>query len=128
MSFTGAGMYMANVKMLSNIQFMMAFSGVDQTMKAVVTFTNWEGKEITKEIPGTEFVKNGGYYVIIIEETVIADARQEINCKIVDTDGNTVAEVTDSIASYADRTTKTPDLYEAIMKFSDSALAYLKTK
>ena len=128
MTFTSEGKYLANVHMLSNIQFMMAFSGIDTSMKAVVTYTKWNGaaKEIT--IDGSEFVQNGSYYVITIEETVIADGRQDINCKIVDSEGNTVAEVTDSMASYAARTTKNPELYEAIMKFSDSAKAYLSNK
>ena len=128
MTFEGEGKYVANVKMMSNIQFMMGFSGIDQTMKAVITFNDWTGKAHEITINGTEFVKNGGYYTFTIEETVIADGRLPITCEIFDSNGNSVAKVVDSIASYADRTTQTPELYEAIMKFSDSALAYLTTK
>ena len=126
---TGSFNYKANVKMVSNIQFMMAFSNINPTMHAVVTFEKWDGTEKTLNIPGEKFVKSGNYYYLTIEETVIADGRQPINCKIYASDGTTVvAEVTDSIAWYASRTTNNPELYKAIVKFSDSALAYQKTK
>ena len=122
--------YRANVYLLSNIQFMMAFTNVDQTMNAVVSFTDHYGraKEIT--IPGSEFEKNGGYHVLIIEQTVIADAHQNINCKIYDANGKLVTEVTDSMASYSARAKQNTgnDLYEMIMKFATSAYAYLHNK
>ena len=127
----GSFKYMANVKMVSNIKFMMAFSNIDSTMKAVVSYNKWNEptKVTTITIPGESFVQNGSYYYFTIEETVIADGSQPINCKIYASDGTTiVAEVTDSIEWYTSRTTTDPELYKAIMKFSDSAKAYLRVK
>ena len=122
--------YRANVYLVSNIQFMMAFTGIDQSMNAVVTFKDHYGKSHEITIHGSEFTKNGGYHVLTIEETVIADAFQNINCKIYDANGTLVTEVTDSMASYAARAKQNTgnDLYEMIMKFATSAHAYLHKK
>ena len=121
--------YMANVKMVSNLQFMMAFSGINETMYAEVTFYHWDGVDFEKiTIEGRDFVESGRFHYFTIEKTVVADGRQPITCVIKDAKGNTVAEVTDSIASYAGRTQNNKPLYEAIVKFSDSANAYLKLK
>ena len=122
--------YRANVYLVSNIQFMMAFANIDPTMNAEVTFTDHYGKEHRITIAGSEFEKNGSYYVFTIEQTVIADAYQTITCTIYDADGNVVNQVADSMASYAARAKqKTGDeLYEMIMKFATSAHAYLHSK
>ena len=127
--------YKANVKMLSNLQFMMAFSGIDpEKVEARITFDKWSKRENDPStvitIDGLDFVESGRFYYFTIDKTVVADGRQPINCKIIDKkSGAIVAEVTDSIASYAARTTSTnKPLYEAIMKFSDSAKAYLTEK
>ena len=122
--------YRANVYLVSNIQFMMAFANIDPTMNAEVTFTDHYGKEHLITIPGSEFEKNGSYYVFTIEETVIADAYQNITCKIYNADGKLVNQVTDSMASYAARAKQNTgdELYEMIMKFATSAHAYLHSK
>ena len=122
--------YKANVKMVSNLQFMMAFSGINpDTMEAYVTFNKWDNTPQTVTIDGSNFVKSGSYYYFTIEETVVADGRQKITCEIWDKQNNEkIYEVTDSIAWYASRTTNDKSLYEAIMKFSDSARAYLEAK
>ena len=122
--------YRANVYLVSNIQFMMAFANIDPTMNAEVTFTDHYGKEHLITIPGSEFEKNGNYYVFTIEETVVADAHQNITCKIYNADGKLVNQVTDSMASYAARAKQNTgdELYEMIMKFATSAHAYLHSK
>ena len=122
--------YRANVYLVSNIQFMMAFANIDPTMNAEVTFTDHYGKEHLITIPGSEFEKNGSYYVFTIEETVVADAYQNITCKIYNADGKLVNQVTDSMASYAARAKLNTgdELYEMIMKFATSAHAYLHSK
>ena len=125
--------YRANVYFVSNTRFMMAFSGIDQNMTAVVTFTDHYGTKKTVTIEGSEFVPNGSYYTFIIEETVVADARQLIKCEIY-SGTEVVATVTDSIESYARRATDNSSnddyiaLYEMMMKFSDSAMQYLNSK
>ena len=122
--------YRANVYLVSNIQFMMAFANIDPTMNAEVTFTDHYGKEHRITIAGSEFEKNGSYYVFTIEQTVIADAYQTITCTIYDADGNVVNQVADSMASYAARAKQNTgdELYEMIMKFATSAHAYLHSK
>jgi hypothetical protein len=124
MKFEGEGKYLANVKMVDSIKFMMAFSGIDQTMTATVTT---KGGSYT--IEGKDFVKNGGYYVITLDKTVMADACEDVTVVITDAEGNTVATVTDSIASYAARAAKTNvELSDAIMKFVTSVKAYVGGK
>ena len=125
---TGNVEYLANVKLESNIQFMMAFTGIDpETMTATVAFTNWNGQK--HENVHCRFVEGGSYHYITIEETVIADGRLPITCTIKEGD-KVIATITDSIASYAARAAEknsdNADLYQALMKFSDSAYKYLK--
>jgi hypothetical protein len=122
--------YRANVYLVSNIQFMMAFTGVDETMNAVVSFQDHYGVAHELTISGSEFTKNGSYYVLTIEETVMADAYQDITCKIYDANGKLVTSATDSVASYAARAKQNTgnDLYEMIVKFATSAYAYLHNK
>lgn len=126
--------YKANVKMVSNLQFMMAFTGINpDTMTAIVKFNDWRGNrhEITYGINGSdgkEFVESGKFHYITIEETVVADGRQTITCEIYEGE-NLICTVTDSIESYAYRTAETnKSLYKAIMMFSDSARTYLEGK
>ena len=120
--------YKANVKLESKLQFLMAFTGINDKMSAEVTFTDWNSKERTITIDGEKFVDAGTFHYFTIEDLVVADGRQVITCTIYDANGKQVAQVTDSLASYAGRTTTNPELYKAIVKFSDSAKAYLQNK
>ena len=121
--------YKANVLMESNIQFIMAFTGIDETMTAKITFADHYGQDKSYDIPGSEFTVNNGTYTFTISKTVVADGWQEINCKIMS--GDTVqTEVTDSIACYAARAYANTEneLYTNLLKFSDSAYKYLHNK
>jgi hypothetical protein len=125
MVFEGEGKYLANVKMVDSIKFMMAFSAIDQTMTATVTTKNG-----TYTIEGKDFEKNGGYYVITLDNIVMADANENIKVVITDAAGNTVATVIDSIHSYAARAAEKgmPALSDAIVKFTTSVKEYVGTK
>ena len=54
---------------------------------------------------------------------MVSDGRQDVTCTIYDGD-TVVAWATDSMESYAARKTTDGELFEMLMKFSDSAYAY----
>jgi hypothetical protein len=113
--------YLANVRMVDNIKFMMAFYGVDETMSIKVSFEHWNGTPFEKTFKVSDLDKNGDYYVIILEDTVMADGFQDIRCEVIDANGTNIATVTDSIASYCARMNEKSPLYSAIMKLAYSA-------
>lgn len=124
--------YMANVKLESNIQFMIGLQNVTDSMTAHIAFTDHYGKEKDVEVPLSSFSKDKTTepitYVYTFDKTVIADARQPITITIKNSEGATVATITDSIANYAARAEDTSEykkLYECIVKFADSAHAFL---
>ncbi len=114
----------------SNIQLAVLFGGIDQTMTAEVSFTDHYGETKKYTIAGSEFepvtYKGEACYSITIDELVMADARQLVTVTVKDIDGNVVTFATDSVESYIARMSNTGTLYEAIMKFSNSAAAGLK--
>ena len=60
----------------------------------------------------------------MVDDVVLADAFTTVTATIVDGDGNVVGSATDSVESYIARTGDS-SLNEAIMKFANSAKAYL---
>ena len=119
-----------NLILENNIALMFAFRDIDQSMKAVITYTDHYGDAHTVEISGSEFTSNNKYWVVTLEQLVVADARQVITCKIIDAEGNVVSTVTETVASYVARRLETADptltqLLKAFMKFSDSAYKFL---
>ena len=134
---TGDFQYKANVNMDSNIQFMMAFAGIEAPTQALVTVTHWNGATESITIEDEGFGESTGYYYFTIDKTVVADARQTITCVLKDAEGGVIVTVEDSIAQYAARAVESyadnadnadnADLYKAIVKFSDSAKAYLES-
>ncbi len=117
--------YGSNLNLGSNIQLSMFFRNITPDMHAIVTFTDHYGHDKTVRIDGSKFKKHKeNIYRIYIEEMVIADARQLITCTVYDAAENAVATATDSIESYVARGNTSEPLYEAIMKFADSAYAY----
>ena len=99
---------------------------VNQSMKAVVSFTDHYGNLKTKEIAGSEFTKNPNDpdWFIPITEVAIADYGQLVTVTIYDAEGNEVTSAADSIESYAARNSNGDDLYKAIMAFGIAAKAY----
>ena len=124
----GANFLKSNLDLVDSIHLMMAFKDVDQTMKAVISYTDHYGNKTNVEVDGKDFELNNGAYVISINSIVVADARQLIKCEIFD--GETVvAECTDSIESYVARelvvSDESDELFNMIIRFSDSAYNYL---
>ena len=121
---TSSGSYAASTVVLkSNIQLMFAFADVNETMYAEVTYTNHRGIEKTITIDGASFGSNNGYSIVTVDALVVADARQDVTCRVYDASGDLVASVTDSVASYTARNTDS-ELFVLMMKYSDSAYAY----
>jgi len=122
----GAHYFGSNLRLTSNILFRIAFKNLSADMKAVVTFTNHKNEVISVE---KNLVLDNGYYVVEIEELVVADIRQKITVSIYD--GNTLVETTEeSIEEYfarrIDAGTTSSAVEEAFTKFALSAKEYLK--
>lgn len=90
-----------------------------------VSFTDHYGQEKTATMQAEDGENRGDYTVFAINEIVAADNRQDITCKFYDSQGDLVVTVVDSLEAYVSRMGQNyPWLYE-IMKYSDSAYAYL---
>ena len=123
-SIKGPNAYGTNFDLENRISMNMYFSNVTEDMYAIVTFTNHKNQEKNIRIEGSSFITNKAYKQIVIEEAVVADARRDITCTIYDTDGNVVASMTDSMASYVARMSATVPVGIPMLKFADSAYAY----
>ena len=112
----------SNLILESNIRFLVALSGLKKEMTAVVEYTNHNNKIVREEISGETFATVGYFEV---PDLVIADARQVITITVYNADNSvyTVSQV--SIEDYVARLDNVGDLNKAVMKFADSAYAYL---
>lgn len=122
--------YQANVKLESNIQFIIGLGGIENAKTVDIAFADHYGLDKSiLNIPWSDFTANGSLYTYTIDKTVIADAWKDITITVKNGDA-VVAEITDNIASYAARAkSKTGnELYEMIVKFSYSAKEYLHDK
>ena len=115
----------SNLILKSNIQFMVAFAGLTDDMSARVQFTGHKGNVVDRTVAGKDFGVNGSFRYILIDDLVIADARQEITITIYNTDGSVYTVCQESIQDYLARRSSVSSLFETIMKFADSAYAYL---
>jgi hypothetical protein len=127
----GANVKGCNLTLENNIQMNMYFNGITAGQYAVVTFQGWKGdaKEFTYQYE--DFYISGSLKGIKLNELVVDDGRQMVNCKIYNADGSLHGELTDSVESIAKRSIDAksdPDLFRAIMKFIDSTYVYLSTK
>ena len=91
-------------------------------MYAVIQFTNHAGKKISERVAPTEI---SGAYLINITQVAVADGRMPNTVTVYNADGTVYGSATDSMASYIARMSNADSLYGSIMKFSDSAYAYL---
>ena len=120
--------YGSNLVIRSNIEFQLAYSGLDPSMYAEVTFTNHKNESVEATIPGSAFVRNGGYYVLHLDQLVVADARKTITVTIYDGEGNVVTTTQESVEEYLARRIEkglATEVEQAFMRFADSAHAYL---
>ena len=99
---------------------------VTSDMRAEITFTHHnKTQQTTVSIAGSDFVKNGSYYVITVDEIVAADGRQPVTCKVINADEEVVAWVTLSLENYVASAVKQDSWLYEVMKYSDSAYNYL---
>ena len=121
----GANYKGTRLVLVSRIQMQIAFTGVDRTMYAQYTYTDHNGKIQSVFVTGEEFVKAGDLYAVELNKLVYSDARQLVTIQLYDSEGKLLSTVQDSIESYVNRSDATTPLFECLMKFADSAKAYL---
>ena len=127
---TAVKYYGTNLALESNIRLKFGFTGLTETMRAVVTFTDHRGNNKTVNIPYEEFetVKDFDGLVIAVDALVVADMRQDVTVKIYNGTGTTpVATVVDSVEGYLSRKAEIDQdaaMCDALMTMSDSAYAY----
>ena len=109
----------------SRIQMQVAFEGMNTNMYAYYSFTDHSGKQREIIVPGKDFISVGNLYGIELSELVYADARSLVKIQIFNKNGVLYAGGKDSIESYINRSGATDPLYDALIKFTDSAKAYL---
>jgi hypothetical protein len=118
----GANYMGTRLTLESNISMEFAFRSLSADMTAEISYTDHYGDEITLE---TQPEAAGSSWIVTLEELVVADGRQAVTVKVYD--GETVvAEVTDSMESYVARMNGTSNLFQQLMKFSDSAYNYFR--
>ena len=109
----------------SRIQMQVAFTGMNRTMYAVYSYTDHYGNAQSVTVSGEDFIEVSGLYGVELSKLVYADARQLVTIEIYNAKGVLLSTVQDSIESYVNRATADPELLTALMKFTDSAKAYL---
>jgi hypothetical protein len=118
----GANYLGTRLELGSSIGMQMNFAGTTADMYAIVEFTNHGDTEISERVAPTEI---DGVYLINITQIAVADGRIPVTVTVYNADGTVYGTATDSMASYIARMSNADSLYENIMKFSDSAYAYL---
>jgi len=113
----------SRLELKNSINLQIAFTGLTTDMTAEISFKNHKGIVITERVH--PIVSDDNMIVVDIDQIVVADARQDVSVTVYNTDGTVYGSATDSIESYVARMTRSAVLYEMIMKFSDSAYAYL---
>jgi len=109
----------------SRIQLQVAFKGMTRDMYAIYTYTDNKGEVKTVRVEGADFV-DVGVLGVEMSALVYADARNLVEITVYNADGTVYGTATDSIEGYAARNAKgEDDVVIALMKFADSAKAYL---
>ena len=107
----------------SRIQVQMAFSGLTDDMHAIYNYTDSSGKAKSVRVESDEFITAGDKRGIELSQLVYADARGVVTIMVYNADGTIHGMAIDSIESCASRSSG--DVFEALMKFADSAKAHL---
>ncbi len=108
-----------------SIQMQVAFKGMNCTMYAVYSYTDHFGNEQSVTVKGEDFIEVSGLFGVELSQLVYADARQLVTIRIYNAKGVLLSTVQDSIEGYVNRNGGTDSLYDALIKFTDSAKAYL---
>jgi len=112
-----------NLGLESQILMRMAFAQAPADAYATIEFTNHSGRDVKVNIPSEEILVDKGSSIIVIDDIVLADGRKPVTVTIYNADGSAFASATDSMEGYIARMREKAEdpLYEAILKFSDSA-------
>ena len=133
----GPNYYATTLSLDSNIVLNLYFRNITPAMEAEVTYTDHAGNPQKFIVHASEFQNSGTSGVMIVpvcpEPMALTDSRQLVTCVVKD-GTKVVAQVSDSVESYAARALKSPnaspalkDLMNQMMKFVDSSTAYFKT-
>ena len=121
--------YGSSLTLESNIILNLYFKNVTEDMRAEVEFTDHYGKKQAKTYTFAEFCKNKDkeenvIYGVPVNNLVVADGRQPVTCRLYK--GETlVSTYVSSVENYvAIKQSDEVPLYEATLKFVDSAHAY----
>ena len=122
--------YGTSVSLEDTITLIMYFQNVSNAEKAMISYTDHYGEEVSFETTVTT-VTGTAYKSVTVDTLAIADAETEVECVLLDANGETVAAITDSIASYVVKAklvegidNKLVEVYNAINMFATSAHAY----
>ena len=107
----------------SRIQLQLAFKSLTSDMYAIYSFTDNQGQLQEVRVKGTDFIDATSAYVVEASALVCADARAVVTFTVYNADGTVYGTAKDSIEGYAARNKNATT--EALMKFTDSAKAYL---
>lgn len=119
--------YVGSRLVLENrIQMQVAFTGLNRSMYAVYSYTDYSGKVHNITVNGADFVYADSMYCIELSNLVFADARSLVTIQIYNANGVLLSTVQDSIESYVNRSGETQPLYDALIKFADSAQAFFQ--
>lgn len=120
-SVKGTNYYGTSLLLESSVSMKLYFTNVTEDMTAVVTFTDHLGnyKEVSYAVTMQE-----SWGTVVVDAIVLADVYQLVTCNVYDAEGNVVATVVDSMGSYLVRQTKSPEFYDAVLKFAVSAYNY----
>ncbi len=131
----GKNCYGASLSLEDRIEMNVFFSGLKNkdvaSMYALVTFEDYNGKAHEARVEGSEFIKmTTDLYGVVVDDIVLADAKQMVTITVYNADGSEYGSATDSVESYVARAeaqnADTYGLYANIMKFAVSAYNYLK--
>ncbi|MBQ7315744.1 MAG: hypothetical protein IJW90_01390, partial [Clostridia bacterium] len=119
----------------SNIQVVIGFNkakldadfGGIEGMTAVLTYVNHYGISKTVTVEAKDFYLSGDFYAMNFDTLSIADARLMYTVTLYNAGGQVITTVQDSLEGYISRAMDKPnahDVYEALLKFADSAYKY----
>ena len=131
-----ATIYGSNLSLEDSILLNTFFKGLKgkdiASMYAMVNFTDIQGNAKEVRMEGSEFEKygsSGDIYKIVVDDVVLADARQLVTVTVYNADGTVFGAGSDSMESYVARAESnnadTYGLYANIMRFATSAYNYI---
>ena len=133
-----ANCYGSSLSLDDAIKFNVFFFNMPEDVTGyygTVSFTNHLGEAINVKLTENDLFRAGSNAVknlcqVIVDDIVLADARQLVTVTVYDADGNVYGQCADSVESYVRRGINSiySDLLVSTMKFADSAYDYLHNR